>query len=274
MTENTTRKSQFEDYESIDLLQLFQALWQKAWLLIIAGIIVAAATFSWSTFVITPQYSATVMLYVNNSTINVASTSFSISASDISASQSLVKTYIVILKNRTTLNQVLEKTGLNYSYSQIYDMITAASVDNTQVFHITVTCENAENAAVLANTIAEVLPLRVADIIDGSSMRLVDEAVVSPKKVSPNITKNTALGFIVGMIIAAAVVVVLELLDDVIHSDDYILQNFSEPVLAKIPDLYERPSSRRYGYYSYYAQPEKGKKSGKKDSKKDKEAKK
>ncbi len=252
MTENNSRKSSVEEYGSIDLLQLFQALWQKIWLIVLAGVIVAAAVFSWSAFVVTPEYSATAMLYVNNSTISVGSSSFSISASDISASQALVKTYIVILKNRTTLNQVLEKTGLNYTYGQLSGMITAASVNNTQVFHVTVTCESAENAAVLANAIAEVLPVRVAEIIDGSSMRLVDEAVVSSRKVSPNITKNTALGFIAGAILAAAVVIVLELLDDVIHSDDYLLQNFDVPVLAKIPDLYEKPSSRKYGYYSYY----------------------
>ncbi len=255
MTDNTKRKGAAEVSETIDLLRLFRALWQKVWLIVLAGLIVAAAAFSWSTFVVEPEYSATAMLYVNNSTVSVGSTSFSISASDISASQALVKTYIVILKNRTTLNQVLEKTGLKYTYGQLSSMITAASVNGTQVFHVTVTCESAENAAILANAIAEVLPVRVAEIIDGSSMRLVDEAVVSPKKVSPNITQNTAFGFIVGAAIAAAVIIVLELLDDVIHGDDYLLQNFDFPVLAKIPDLYEKSSSKKYGYYSsYYGQ--------------------
>ncbi len=233
---------------TIDLFRLIQALWKKVWLIILAGLVVAAGAFTWSAFVIKPQYSATAMLYVNNSTFSVGKASFSISSSEISAAQSLVKTYIVILKNRTTLNQVIEKTGVKYSYEQLAGMITAASVNNTEVFHITVTCDNAQEAATLANCIAEVLPVRVAEIIDGSSMRLVDQAVIKNRKVSPNITKNTALGFIIGAFIAAAIVVILELLDDVIHDDDYLTQTFDLPVLARIPDLFERSSSK-YGYY-------------------------
>jgi len=247
MDENK-RKVFAEGTETIDILRLVRALWKKIWLIIIAGLIVAVAFFSWSAFIITPQYSATAMLYVNNSNFSIGKTSLSISSSEISAAQSLVKTYIVILKNRTTLNQVIEKTGLNYTYEQLSGMITAASVNNTEVFHITVTCENAENAATLANAISEILPLRVAEIIDGSSMRLVDRAVVKTRKVSPNITKNTAIGFVIGAAVAAAIVVLFELLDDVIHGDDYLLQTFDIPVLARIPDLYDK-SSKKYGYY-------------------------
>ena len=47
------------------------------------------------------------MMYVNNSSINVGSTQ--VDLSDLSAAQSLVETYIVILKTRGTLEQVIEQ---------------------------------------------------------------------------------------------------------------------------------------------------------------------
>ncbi len=248
MNEKRIMNENGEETFTIDLFRIIQALWKKIWLIALAGLIAAGGAFTWSAFVIKPQYSATAMMYVNNSTFSVGKTNFSISSSDIVAAQSLVKTYIVILKNRTTLNQVIEKTGVKYSYEQLANMITAASVNNTEVFHITVTCEDAQEAATLANCIAEVLPVRVAEIIDGSSMRLVDKAVIKNRKVSPNITKNTALGFIVGAFLAAAVVIILELLDDVIHNDDYLTHTFDLPILARIPDLFEKQSNK-YGYY-------------------------
>ena len=240
-----------DELYTIDLLRLAKELWRKAWALVLAGVLCAAVGFSYARFYLTPKYSATAMLYVNNSTFSVGKASFSISSSEISAAQSLVKTYIVILRNRTTLEEVIKRAGVDYTYGQLRSMITAQSVDNTEVFHVTVTSSDPEEAALLANKIAEVLPVRVAEIIDGSSMRLVDRAVVNRTKVSPDITKYAATGLLIGVLLAAAIIVLRTLLDDVIHDEDYLRNTYDLPVLSRVPDLYEK-SSRKYGYYRSY----------------------
>ena len=244
---------------TIDIMRILKALWKKAWALALTGAICAAAGFCLAYFFITPKYSATAMLYVNNSTFSVGKTSFSITSSEISAAQSLVKTYIVILKNRTTLEEVIQKTGVPYTYEDLSSMITAESVSNTEVFHVTVTSTDPEEAALLANVISEVLPVRVAEIIDGSSMRLVDKAVTNPHKVSPSITRYTEIGLLIGVVLAAAIIVLRTLLDDVVHNEDYLLNTYDFPILARVPDLNEK-TTRRYSYYKSYG----GKKEGKK----------
>lgn len=238
------------DYYVVDLMHILKTLWSKAWVLILTGIAVAGITFSYATFCITPKYSSQIMLYVNNSSFSVGNTSFSISSSEISAAQSLVKTYIVILNNRTTLEKVIDNTDVDYTYEELSSMIVAAPVDDTEIFSISVTSDDPEEATLIANGIARVLPRRVAEIIDGSSMKVVDMAVVDTEKVSPNITKYTAFGFVMGFFIAFAAVAIYALSDNTIRNEEYILQTYDFPVLAKIPNLLDSESKNGQYYYS------------------------
>lgn len=234
----------------IDLLRLLRALWHRAWLILLAGIMAAGIGFSYAKFAITPRYEAGALMYVNNSSFSVGSTSFSISSSQISAAQSLVDTYVVILQSRTTLEEVIKKANVPYSYEQLHGMVRAAAVNGTEIFKITVNSTNPEEAALLANTIAKVLPETISDVVDGSSVRIVDRAVVPTQKVSPSITKYTAIGFALGFLISSAVVALIDMFDDVIRDADYLTQTFNAPVLASIPDLMGAPTSK-YGYYAY-----------------------
>lgn len=234
----------------IDLLRLLRALWHRAWLILLAGIMAAGIGFSYAKFAITPRYEAGALMYVNNSSFSVGSTSFSISSSQISAAQSLVDTYVVILQSRTTLEEVIKKANVPYSYEQLHGMVRAAAVNGTEIFKITVNSTNPEEAALLANTIAKVLPDIISNVVDGSSVRIVDRAVVPTQKVSPSITKYTAIGFALGFLVSSAVVALIDMFDDVIRDADYLTQTFNAPVLASIPDLMGGSTSK-YGYYAY-----------------------
>ena len=248
----------------IDLLHIAKSVWHRLWVVILAGIIAAAIGFSVSAFIVKPQYESSVMLYVNSSSVNVGGTSFSITSSEIVAAQSLTKTYTVLLKNRTTLEAVIEKADVAYSYEELYDMISAGSVNNTEVLKVSVVCGDPYEAAKIANCIAEVLPQRISVIIKGATMEVVDAGVPNLKKISPSITKYTAIGLILGAVISILVLAVLAVMDNTIHGEDYILSTYNFPILAKVPDVAEEEHDK-YGYYAKYgygAAPRKNTKGG------------
>ncbi len=247
---NNDKKNETE-YYVVDIVHILKKLWQRAWIIVIASVLTAGIAFSYASFFITPQYSSSVMLYVNNSSISIGSASLSLSSSEISAAKSLVRTYMVILNNRTTLQQLIEKTGVDYNYGEIKGMISSEQVDETEVFRITITADDPYEAEKIANGITEVLPQRVADIIDGSSVRVVDMAVANVNKVSPSISKWTTIGFMLGFIVSCAILAVLAMMDDTIYSIDYINSNYKAPVLAKIPNLLNN-GDKKNKYYSYY----------------------
>ena len=242
------KKQLNNDVNSFDLVHIARTLWRKVWIIVASGLITGFLGFVLSACVLTPQYSSSIMLYVNNSTFSIGD-QFNISASDLTAAQSLVKTYIVMLQNRTTLEAVIEKADVDYTYEELEDMISASSVNDTEVFQVTVTCDHPYEAAKIANVIAEVLPRRVSEIIDGSTMRVVDSAAVDTDKVFPSVTGFTALGILLGVILSVVVLILIAIADDTIRDEEYILQNYDYPILAKIPDLVSSGSGKSYGYY-------------------------
>ena len=246
-----------KEYYTIDLAHIFKTLWQRVWMIVIAGFLAAIIGFSLSSFVITPTYSSSIMLYVNNSSFSLGNTSFSISSSEITAAQNLVKTYSEILNNRTTLGRVIDKAGVEYTYEELSQMIVAKPSNDTEIMKVIVTADDPYEAAKIANCIAEILPVRVAEIIDGASMEVVDSAIPELKKVSPSITMYTAVGLILGVLFAVVAIVVYALTDDTIHDEDYVLQNYDCPILAKVPDLINS-GGKHYGYYYQAKHKEKG----------------
>ena len=249
--ENAKINSSTKDYYVIDLLHIVKSVLPRAWIIVLCCFLSAAIAFSVAAFAITPTYSSSIMLYVNNSSFTVGDLGFSISSSEISAAQSLVKTYTVLLKNRTTLEKIIEETKVPYNWEELYDMIEASPVNETEIMQVTVTSTDPYEAQKIANGIAKILPQRVLEIVEGSSMEVVDSAIAITKKVAPSITKFTAIGFILGALLSLAVLIVLALFDNTIHDEEYILNNYGYPILAKIPDL-TSSGAKKYSYYNSY----------------------
>ena len=240
---------QNKEYYTIDLIHIMKTLWKKAWIIVITVFLTGAMGFGTAAFLVTPQYSSSVMLYVNNSSLSLGG--FDIGISDINAAQELVKTYSILLKNRTTLEKVIEKAGVDYEYKELYDMIEAKSVNGTEILGITVTSPNPYDSANIANTICEVLPIRISEIVDGATVEVVDYAIVDLQKVSPSVTTYTFIGILIGALISCGAISVHAILDDKIYSEDYILKTYGYPILAKIPELTQKGSKYGSKYYYY-----------------------
>ena len=133
-------------------------------------------------------------------------------------------------------------------YKELSKMLKYGSLNNTEVMFVTVTTTDPYEASEIANCISEVLPIRISEIIKGATMIVVDSAVPVLQKVEPSISKYTILGFMLGFVLCAAVIVVLDILDDTIHDEEYVITTYDYPMLARIPDLLSR-STNKYGYY-------------------------
>ncbi len=238
-----------KEYYTVDVLHVVRTVWRRVWAIALSGILAAVIGFTISAFLIRPTYSSYIKLYVNNSSFSLGNTSFSISSSELTAAQSLVRTYGDILESRSTLERVIEKAGVDYTWKELLKKIVYAPSNNTEIMRVTVTSEDPYEASKIANTIAEVLPVRISEIIDGASMEVVDSAVPELEKVAPSITRYTAVGLAIGILVATIVAVIMALMDDTIHDEEYILRTYDYPILGKVPDLLNT-GNKAYGYYS------------------------
>jgi capsular polysaccharide biosynthesis protein len=228
----------------IDLWRLLQAVARRWWVILITLCVFAALAFAGTHYLIVPKYSATVKLYVNNSTEQTTQT---ITSGDISASKSLVETYITIIRSDVVLDAVLAKTGVRYTTEELNKKITAGALNATEVFYVTVTTTNATVSSIIATAISDIAPGHLAEIVDGSSLKVVDRAKTPTEPSSPDIIMNTVIGALAGMLLSVMLIVLQTVLDVRISSEDD-LQSLSQiPILGIISDFHSASKSGGYG---------------------------
>lgn len=233
-----SRMDEEQEAATIDLLALGKYLLNRWFYLFLATAIAAMVAFVCTLQFITPMYSSSAKMYVNNGGVSFGDTSVSISGGDLTASRNLVDTYIVILRDRQTLEEVIEKANLPYSYNRLNEMIGASAVNNTGVLEVTVTSSDPLEASQIANTVLEILPNRITQIIDGCNVARVSGAIPNTTQVSPNVGRNTMMGALVGFVLCAGLFTVMFLLDTQIHSEEYLRTTYGEvPILTMVPQM-------------------------------------
>ena len=255
MNEIEIRKN---DEIEIDLGRVFRAVFDRAWMVAVVSVVCAVVLFLGTFFFITPQYTSAAMFYVNNNSFSVGDASLSISNGDLVTSRGLVDSYIVILKTRETLNDVIDYAGANRSYSELKGMISAESVNETEIFQVSVTSPDPQEAERLANAIAYILPKRIGTLIDGTSAKVVDAAVIPSSPSSPSYTKNTLIGFLMGFVLTVGFIALREIFDVTICSEEDVTQVCKHPILAAVPDMTAPTKGSSYYYGSGYGRKKKG----------------
>lgn len=233
-----------ETKREIDLKQIGFALLKKLWLICLCAVIVAGAAFAYTKVMVKPQYQAKISIYVNNTNAGQVN---GISSSDLATSQRLVQTYINILKSDRVLDAVIGQLNLNISAGALRGMISTDNADGTEVFTVKVTDYNAARARDIANAIADVAPTVIADIVEGSSTKVIDRAKTPGSPCAPNSTRNGMVGGAVGAMAVCVLVVLRTLLDVRVKDEEDLARICQAPVLGNIPDF----NTQVKGGYSY-----------------------
>lgn len=242
---------QVEEDLEIDLYKLIKALWHRAWAIVLAVFICGGLALGITYYAIEPLYESSAQMYVNNSSLSFDSAALNISSGDISASKSLVDTYIVILKSRQVSEEIIRKADVDLSYDELVEMIAAKSVSSTEIFEVAVTDTDPYRAEKIANTIAGILPEKISNIVEGSSVRIVDYAVIPAWQSSPSLLNNTLIGALIGLLLSGGIIIFLALNDTVIRDENFLLTYYQDiPLLAIIPD--KDGKANRKNYYSNY----------------------
>ena len=224
-----------EEYDTIDLLEVLNAVRQHLAILILCTLAAAVVGFAVSQFAMTPQYESSALMIVNTR----QDTTSNVTSDQINSATKLVSTYSIIIKTDTVLQQVINDLGLSLTYGELKDRVTVDAVDDTQVMKITVRSNNPEWAQQVCNKITEVSPDAILEAVEAGSVKVISQAPVPTEPVSPNVLKNTGLAGMVGLVLCLGVIFLQVLLDNKIKSEEDIAKYLDLTVVGVIPE-YER----------------------------------
>ena len=107
---------------------------------------------------------------------------------------------------------------------------------DTQIISVKVVDTIPERAQDIANETANIFKQSIGDIMNVDNVQILDGATLPEEPSSPKVMKNTAIGAILGFILAVAIAMIKELSDTRIKTSEDVTTEFDIPVLGLIPD--------------------------------------
>ena len=224
-----------------DLILELLAFWK---LIVLAAILAGAIGFAISVFVMVPKYESTSQLYVLPRSNSITS------LTDLQTGASLTNDYLVVVKGRPVLEQVITNLGLNENYGSLYGRVALNNPSNSRILEITVTDENPIAAKAIADEIAEVSSAFIAEKMEQDPPQILQYGYADGDPVSPSIIKNTVIGAFLGGVFACAIVIMSYLFNDTIMTPEDVEKKLGLNVLGTLPmeeaeDDGEKKSTKR-----------------------------
>lgn len=216
----------------IDLLELLMVMKKHLSAILLAGIVGLVIMFAYTSFLVTPLYSASSMMYVMPDNSNSMNSS---TLNDMQVGQQLTSDYSSMIKSRSFMEDVIKKLNLNIDYQQLLEKVEVTNPTSSRILQVTVNDPNPQTAADIANEMASVAESKLKEITGMQAIKIYEEAAVPDRPSSPSLKKNCALGLLAGIVLAMAVITIIYLLDDTIKTEDDIEKYLGMTTLAVLP---------------------------------------
>lgn len=223
----------------IDLVELLYRLIEK-WKIIVLACLLGALIAAVCTFYfITPMYTATSKLYVVNAKDSA------INLSDLQIGNYLASDYTEVFSNWHVHEMVLQRLGLDYTYSQLAEMVSVENPKDTRILYVNVVSDDPQEAKDMADTYAQVAREFIAVKMDTEQPNIFEEALLPSRPSSPNKSRNIIMGFMIGFVLSCSVTIAQFLMDDRLRSADDIEKYVQLPTLGVMPKQTKSTQPRR-----------------------------
>ena len=218
----------------IDVFQLLKILWKRKFLIALVAIVTGVVAFAYSSFVVKPEYTSTTRIYVVNRNQGDKS---GLTNQDLQAGSYLVKDYREIILSQDVLEKVATDLQLELPPKGLASKIKVTVPADTRIVSISVTDRAPEEASRIANSLREVAAQKIISVTRVSDVTTLEEARPATSPSSPNIRRNTMIGFLAGAVVMIVTVLLIELLDTRVKRPEDVEDVMQIALLGVVPNL-------------------------------------
>ena len=218
----------------IDVFQLLKILWKRKFLIALVAIVTGVVAFAYSSFIVKPEYTSTTRIYVVNRNQGDKS---GLTNQDLQAGSYLVKDYREIILSQDVLEKVATDLKLDLPSKGLASKIKVTVPADTRIVSISVTDRAPEEASRIANSLREVAAQKIISVTRVSDVTTLEEARPATSPSSPNIRRNTMIGFLAGAVVMIVTVLLIELLDTRVKRPEDVEDVMQIALLGVVPNL-------------------------------------
>ena len=219
--------------EELDLKELFDLFMSKIFQILIIVIVFIGIGVVYTLGFVDPKYSAKTTLVLASA--GGSETSNAITTTDVNLNSKLVSTYSEIVRSDAVVGTVIKNLELSIKDNELKKQVSVSAVEDADIIRITVTNEDADEAAKIANEIAKVFSDKIKELYKINNINVLDQAIANYTPSNINHTKDVIIFAFIGAVISVAYVLIANMLDTTIKSTEDIEKGFGIPVLVSIP---------------------------------------
>lgn len=219
----------------ISLVDILVSL--KAHIVMIIIVVVLFSGLFWgiSKFLIVPNYDSKVKFYIEVSTVDDDNPSSGLQA--VNLAQRISNTYIELMKTNSFYDLLVKRTGRELSVEELRKMISYKNVQDTEILEANVRTQSPDLSLAIANTIAKVAPGAMSEIKSNATLTVIDQPLRAKEQSTPNVMRNTAQGFFLGLFAGSLLAIFADRLNVKIKTEEDITKNFDVTVIGVIPKI-------------------------------------
>ena len=255
--------------QTINLTRLLQICRKHIWALIIWSVGLAIVGWAVANFFVSPKYSSSAQILVNQkankndpnaayttqqANMQLVTTYKDIATSHVilrDASNRLANPVRVVRKarparykvdsdgKRTLIKKarpaIIERAGKSYGIpaKELASSISVTTQQQSQVFAINAKADTPDKAKVEANAVAESFRDQIPKIMNVNNVTIVAPAT-NGVQTSPNVKLFTLAGFVIGLILSFAVIIIREMSDTTVRDDSLLTEQLGLTNLGQI----------------------------------------
>lgn len=216
--------------DEIDLIELFYALKRRILWVIAAGLLCGCIACIYAKVLVTPMYTSTSSILVLSKETTLTS------IADLQLGTQLTKDYPQLIMSTPVMEAVIENLNLDITPAGLKKRISVNNPSDTRILYLSVTHEDAVTAAAIVNELSDVASDFIGDKMEVIPPKVIEVGEIPTSKTSPNVTRYTLMGLLLGFVLCGGIIVVIAIMDDTIKSEEDIAKYLDIPTLATVPD--------------------------------------
>ncbi len=236
----------------MSIVDVFSLLRKRWWIIGGLAAICGAAMFLFTSLTYVQEYAASATIFTNNGAYisqQIAGNSDNkVNASDLTASVSLVPTYLELLRSERLADEVATKVAWDnpkYSkvtYEDVKDIISFSDREDTTVIDVRSVSTDKELAKIVVAAYLEIAPGFLSEMLGADNVAsMLDNPRVSTLS-SGALSDGLKVALIVAVLVCAAIILI-SVLDQRIRSEEDFVTNYDVPILGIIP-VFDIPSKK------------------------------
>lgn len=216
----------------LDLKTLLSLLKKHAIVIIAVSLIGFLGAYFYTNLFVVKKYTSDTTLIFSSDAFQSSSSQ---STSKNEAARQMAENYIVLLRERHSLQKVADRLGV--SLSTVSNAISVSQKNETQILKISATTTDPMLSAEICNALASIAPEILQEVNEGGSVSQYGHAEVPTSPSSPSLFRNAVIGMLLGFVLSVCVIILKTMLDNTVNVEDDIASLVGVAVLGEIPSF-------------------------------------